>query len=374
MSTRTNFAGAASVFVRFLHWWKRELNGLVPGFVRALWRPKTLIVSLRERTVELVEERWRAPRVLGSAGLDDDQQLTLLARRANRIAKARGAKVGLRLAQGQCLVRQLILPVASRSRLEAMVRLELERLLPNDASNITYDWVTHDRQAVDGRMPVDLVVCKRPLIQGLIARLDTVRLRPEFIDCWRDESSAYGVDLSSDGLGQPRLSGGLRRLRTALAVTAAALILAAPLLWHAHRASVLDQLDTRIEEARTALQSERAEGDRRGARRAAAHALVQLRSEHPLMIALWAEIARALPDDAYAEEVSLERGRLTVDGRAKSAAALVPALERSALFKAAGLSSSVVLEPESGLERFTITLELEQGPTTASIPAEGAIQ
>ncbi len=374
MRVSVNFAGSASGIVRFLHWWKRDLKGAVPGFVKALWRRKIIIISIKDRIAELIEERWRGPRLIGSARLDDDRELTLLARRAVRIANARGARLGLRLARGQCLVRHLDLPIATKSRLESMVRLELERLLPNDISSIVFDWGAHDDKAEGGHLPVDLVVCKRRLVESLVERFAAVRLRPEFIDCWRDEASAFGVDLSGDLLGSTRTSAGLRTLKGVLATAAVALVLAAPLIWHAHRLSVLSALDARVDEARNSLQSVRAEVERLGARHAAASALVQRRSEHPLMIALWAEIARALPDDAFAEEIAFENGRLTIDGRAKSAAALVPALELSPLFKEAGLSSSVVLEPDSGLERFTITLGLEQGPTTAAIPAEGAIQ
>ncbi len=188
MRISANFAGAASGVVRFLHWWKRELDGLVPDFLKALWRPATIVVSVKERTVELVERRWRGPRVIGSARLDDDHELALLARRALRIAKARGARLGLRLARGQCLVRHLNLPVATKYRLEAMVRLELERLLPKDTSSVVFDWEPHDRKAGGGRLPVDIIVCKRHLVQGLVDRLATFRLRPDFIDCWRDES------------------------------------------------------------------------------------------------------------------------------------------------------------------------------------------
>ncbi len=163
-------------------------------------------------------------------------------------------------------------------------------------------------------------------------------------------------------------------LKTGLTIAAAVLILTAPLLWHSHRLAVLSELDARIDESRANLQSVRSEGLRLDTRHSATIALIRRRSEQPMIIALWAEIARALPDDAYAEQISLDSGRLTIEGRAKSAAELVPALERSAFFKEAGLSSSVVLEPESGLERFTITFGLEQGATTASIPVEGAIQ
>lgn len=374
MSNSASIATLGSGVVRFLHWWKRELTGIVPGFVRSIWRPKSVIVSVREQTVELLEARWRGPRVIASANFDDDQELTLLARRANRIAKARGARLALRLARGQCLVRHLSLPIATKSRLEAMVRLELERLLPNDASNFVFGWVARDSRAERGHLPVDLIVCKRSQLHSIVERLAAVRLRPDSIDCWQDGAGAFGVDLSKDLLGQARASGRLRTLKSALATTAAALILAAPFIWQAHRMAVLAALDTRIDAARSTFQSARAETERLGARHASAGALVQRRSEHPLMIELWAEIARMLPDDAYAEEISFDSGRLTIDGRAKSAAALVPVLELSPLLEKASLSSSVVLDPESGLERFTITLALEHGPTTAAIPAEGSIQ
>jgi Tfp pilus assembly protein PilN len=374
MSDSARYAGVGRGVARFRHWWKRELLAAVPPFVSRIFRSKALVLSIRDNVIELIEDRWRGPKVLASASLDDDQELAAVARRAKRMARARGAKLVLRLSRGQCLIRSFGLPIAPGTRLEAMVKLELERMLPNQAGDFAYGWVADELNAKQGRVPVDLVVVKRSVLVDLLQRFSALRLKPDRVDCWRDDKDWYRIDFMEhfEDFGLPSTK--WRNLRVGLVAAAVALLLAAPILWSSHRAAVLSALNDQIDKMRMALQSARAEGEKLNAREAAVTALVQRRTSQPMMIEIWAEIARILPDTAYAEEIALDNRLVTIDGRARSAAALVPALELSPLFKLAGLSSAVVLDPDSGLERFTIRLTLEQAPATASIPTEGAIQ
>lgn len=374
MRESNEFPGWRTGVVRFFQWWKRELRALVPSFLRDLARPRTVALSFTIDSVAIVEDRRRGAKRIASSALDDERAVAALFRRARRIAKARTAMLGLRLQRDQCLVRSLALPDTTVQRLRAMVNLEVQRMLPRQTSEVLFDWTADTGRATGGRVPVDLVVAKRAHVDELLGRLSEVRIRPDFIDCWRDEKHRLPVDLSAALTPGTSKAWGLKSLNLALATACAALLLTAPLLWTAHRNAVNKAIEARVDEARAKLQEARTTAAVSDARQTAVARLIDRRASRPLLIEIWSELTRLMPDDAYAEEVTLDDRRLTIVGRARAAAALIPALELSPLFKEAGLSSSVVLDAESSLEQFTIKLMLEQGPETATIATEASIQ
>lgn len=88
--------------------------------------------------------------------------------------------------------------------------------------------------------------------------------------------------------------------------------------------------------------------------------LARLEAGQPRWTAVLAELARALPDDAYLTSVKEQADRLRLEGYARATSDVVSALESSSMFSGVRLIGSVVKEPTAVGERERFTLELSR--------------
>jgi Tfp pilus assembly protein PilN len=86
--------------------------------------------------------------------------------------------------------------------------------------------------------------------------------------------------------------------------------------------------------------------------------LVRLEAEQPRWTAVLAELAVALPADAYVTAVSQRNGGLLVEGYTESASGVVEALDDSQVFGSARLAGPVSRENVAGGERERFTVEV----------------
>jgi Tfp pilus assembly protein PilN len=70
------------------------------------------------------------------------------------------------------------------------------------------------------------------------------------------------------------------------------------------------------------------------------------------------ELSDLIPQDAYLTSINMRQERLTLEGQARSASELVPALDKSKLFRNVSFSSPTTKIGDK--ERFTLTLEVEK--------------
>lgn len=343
---------------RFASWWTRELRAMLPAALVALLRrrPSRLVVSLEHGGFTLIEESRGACTVLQEARADDKDGLAAMALRIQRATGRWRAPIRLRLARKDCYIRELTLPAAPRARLAAVLAVDLQRTLPPAASDVVWGWTGKAHPDLPGKLRVEQVVIKRPLLEAAIADLAEAGIDVGSADCWRDATSAFDVDLLA-----PRNGGGEARAmkvgRILLALTAL-LGGVAPFIALGRQHQALAAIELRIEQSKAVALAARAEASREEGQLSAAAAILGKRRGRPLAVELWLEATRLLPDDAFAEELVIEGETLSIIGKARAAARLVTAIEASPLLADAGLASAVVFDPQAGLERFNISARI----------------
>ncbi|MEE7561368.1 PilN domain-containing protein, partial [Xanthomonas sp. Kuri4-2] len=85
------------------------------------------------------------------------------------------------------------------------------------------------------------------------------------------------------------------------------------------------------------------------------------RAARPTAVEVWDELSRRLPTGTYLEKFSMEGGQLQLIGLSNEASSLVRRLEGSPLWHTPSLTGVLQSDAGRGVDRFTITAELEGG-------------
>jgi general secretion pathway protein L len=96
-----------------------------------------------------------------------------------------------------------------------------------------------------------------------------------------------------------------------------------------------------------------------------------LKTEHDRngsAIATLAAATKSLPDETYLTALSLKAGRLTMSGLSPSAAQLIGLLARTPAFREPAFDAPVVESESTGLEAFTITVNVAGRPDREQPP------
>lgn len=331
--------GTISDVVReFARWWLKELRALL-----ALAFPRIAHVG-RRPVLFRGESGWRL------AFPDGRSVQEFEARHPSAPA------CDLAVPSSECLMRQLALPAASREKLHAMARLDLERgtpLKPDDVlSGIRIE--AYDRDA--RQLRISHYIVKRGRLAGLLERAGETGLKigsPVVFP--NDDRTTWPVELEAKaGLSTWSRSsiavGSLASLALILSVSA--------LLLHASgQRDVLDRLDASIAEQRAlakpvldAVERNKAEA---GKRRAIAKEVASYR----LVVAVLDEVTTLLPDDVWVTSLNVAGNRVELSGFAPSAANLVKLIEVSPSFATPSLTSPIMYDRNQGKEQFTIAFE-----------------
>ena len=88
--------------------------------------------------------------------------------------------------------------------------------------------------------------------------------------------------------------------------------------------------------------------------------LNKLRSETVTKLSVIEELTRLLPDTAWVTDLKIDGATIDISGFAKSAATLVPLLERSALFADATPTAPLTFDQREDKDRFAIRVHIRK--------------
>jgi general secretion pathway protein L len=318
-----NAALLHQALIGFLRWWRAELLGLVPAWLRR--SPAVLAVTLApDGTCGAVLHRsGQPPRSVLPPCSSTDALATA----------ARGMQVLLAVGLAEALTRRIALPFAAANQLEEVLALDLDRQTPFRADEVAFAARVVARDPASRMLTAALTVAPRHAVARATQLAGRLGLRLHYVGPapappWHDDL-------------KPRAAAGAAAAPVArgLWALAAALLLAAAIVpaWRAQQQ--LDALHAELAQARRQADAVLA---RRAAQDAVAAPAALLATLGAPTSTLVAALTAALPDDAVLRRLVLRAGRLEITGSSAGTAELVVGLSAAPGFAQVEYRSPVV--------------------------------
>ena len=117
----------------------------------------------------------------------------------------------------------------------------------------------------------------------------------------------------------------------------------------------LNSMNTELSSLRAEIaEAAEASGDASGFMRNGA-ALLKRKQDHPSTLALLDTLSRYIPRSAYLTGLEIRQDKVHLTGKARNAASLVAAIEKSKLLKEVGFTAPTIRLPAERREAFTIS-------------------
>ena len=349
---------------RFLDWWLAELHALLPaGLRRRRHRGRTLGIAVEPTRIRVNRRENGRLRQLGEAPIgaggelspDDRRRLQTLAGRL----RPEDTSVEVLVARELALAREADLPSAARENLYQVLGFEMQRLTPFSAEDVYYSHEVIEQR--DDVLRVRLVAVPRRFVDRATEWLAgwTLRLAP-------DASVGPDATAASDG-GEPvllsffdaryrgRRRRGLLIVLLTLNLLLACAAIAIPVVREQQR---LDRVVVRLEEVRRSAETAAATSREIERSWAKARFIATAANERVSVAALLEELTERIPDTAWIFRLELRDGALQLQGTSEAAASLIALLERSEMLSNVRFDSSVMLEGNTGRERFRIAADV----------------
>jgi|SRR5690348_105021 len=336
----------------FLPWWWEQIGALLPPRWRVIGRrdPAALIVAFDGATAQ-GPLRFRLLRAdekpVGEFGVDESGVA------AAKAACAASAATRVRLPDGLLLEKRLVLPVAAERELARVLAYEIDRETPFSATELWWS------AAVDTRKPnqiiVRLVYVPRAAIAHFLATVERIGLRPTGLDGTTSNGSRSCISIAPVEPGRTSVD---RRRVQWTAVACLLLTIAAAVIPFGRQTLALRTLDRRIAAMRPAVAQADALRHRIDTSRTAR--VAQENAGFDDSVAVLAALTAALPDDAYLDGFRLHDGRLTLNGHARDAAALIDRLSAVAALRDPKFLSPVTIT--GGSQAFAIGASVRSAP------------
>ncbi|BBE73690.1 PilN domain-containing protein [Oharaeibacter diazotrophicus] len=249
---------------------------------------------------------------------------TAAAKEIRRLKRAGGAAVELRLAPKRVLTRTLELPAAGREYLEPIIEHRLERLTPWRPDRVLFGYAA-GTTAGEGTMTVEFAATSSDLAAPAVARLEALDLAPTALG---SAAEPIATPLRVD-LYRGRRDVGRVRLRRGVVVAVALLglsgvgALAAGTVLTGLSDQRLAELDKRLLTKRAVLRAAAGAGRTEGRDKE----LIEAKTPATSLVVLIDRLSRAVPDDTYLRELSIEGPKVRLVGFSADAPALIGLLD-----------------------------------------------
>jgi general secretion pathway protein L len=266
-----------------------------------------------------------------------------------------GSRVSAVLAPSRFVFRPLELPRAAGPFLEAVVRTQIDRLSPWNASDAVFGW-SAPLDVGSGRIAVTVAATARAQVAPISQALSARRVASIEISTRAGEGGTLVIPVVVPQMGD---ADGARRLRYGLVVglgVGCLAFVASMVLWVALGGAYdarLAQLQTEIAQRRTVLASQGGSASEQALR-----ALHARKRATPSAVMILEALAKALPDDSHLTELHIEDGKVQMTGLAGDASQLISLIEQSQQFTRAIFFAPTVRGPNGG-EIFHIEAHLE---------------
>jgi general secretion pathway protein L len=336
----------------FLSLWFNHLTGML-AVALAREHSDAVILEIDRHTLTLLS-RSSGKTTRNSQASADNAGIQQLARFITMRGEVRRPLL-LRLPPSQVLLKQLSLPIAARRDIEEIIGFAVDRETPFARDEIYWSYVTRRADAARGQVEVDFFLVPRNSIDPLVAAARDAGLDPFGIEVDVGPDATALIPLDTEKRAPwVRSQGPLAPLAAAACILAIIAVAIPFIRQHSALASTDAMIASLTEAAREATVL------RRTADQLAkvVASLKKERGRNGSAIATLAAATKSLPDETYLTALSLRAGRLTMRGLSPSAAQLIGLLARTPAFHEPAFDAPVVESEPTGLEAFTITVNV----------------
>jgi len=335
------------MFAEFTEWWLNQMRGLLPaGLVPAGALPDARIIAIKELASPaasgpaagtILLRRGGQESVIAALDLDHPRQVAPI-----RLA------TGLRLPAGQIMCREVTLPLAAARNVEAVIGFEMDRLTPFTADELFWGIGGLRQDRAHGRISVNLFFVLRAQLETLLLSLRRAGLHPAFI-----ETGTSRIDLASEH----RPAGQLRqRSLAALCGVLALACLATPFLRQQLALDSAANAIAAVSPAAAVAERLRRQLDIASSGQAAI-AEAQRQGDALQVLSL---LTDALPDGTWLDDLTLNSGDLTFDGRSSNAAALIGRLSAMPGLKDPSFTAPVTRTADGSADQFSLHATVQE--------------
>jgi general secretion pathway protein L len=336
-------------------WWLAELAGLLPQRAKSIWaRSSARVVRMdfaRDGATLVVPGRDRGSPVILPVSTDPNERAGFNAR---RLAPA---PVQIVIDPGFAFKPVIDLPLAAESSLAAILRNQLERLVPLDPETLRFTWNIVERLPGKNRLKVEVCIVKQATIERAIDLAEEIGLRPQSVSLlspkgdpqilWRAASASYA-------------DARMNRMHRALegAAVICCLLSYGLLVSHldARRAALRDMI-ANLHAKTATIQVSSAQAQK------VEHVLddVRARLAAPPPLALLDVLTRAIPLDSSVSEFHLQNGRIEISGIATHATTLLDSIGKTGLFEDIAFTAPIISVGQNGGERYQLAFKIKPG-------------
>lgn len=341
----------------FLAWWARNLAAWLPASARDTppGGSDALLARVDGGEIHLSARRRGEPVPLATIGAGRKEETAIETATAGL---PRGLPV-LVQADAAVLRKRLELPLGARADLARLLAFEIDRETPFTAEEVY--WTFADLTAPRGaeRLSVELLVVPRDTVTPALEALRAAGREPSGIETPAVAGRRTVIPLGQ-GAARTRRPFGRRLMRT-LAVVLVIDVLALMILPPARQVSELRSLEAAVEAKRAqAVLAARLREQVAG--HAAPRELADDTRLDPFsVLGLLAAVTAALPDGAYLDSLAVQDGRLSLRGRAQSAAQVIVALGAEPMVADLVLAAPITLAEGGDREQFDVMLRIRRG-------------
>lgn len=334
---------------RYWTWWLGQISDALPRLSSV--RKRAAISAVPHDNGLQLRARDNPSNALGELSYDmpERQRHVLLDRIDTEVGGNR--RVVLVVPSNAGLQRDVELPLAAEAHLAAVCANELERWTPWRPDQAVFSVKVLERSETEGKVLIELVAVPRFVFSRSAELLKDNGLLLVGLLRERPDQSPQFMEVEPESGNSRKL---LRRARVASILTACGVVLLVAGAF-AYKLITIEALERRLVEIGGEVEEAQklAEAAKKLTYQVRYADDVKLGGASPIMVLN--ELSELLPDDCWLEAMSMEGDKLTIQGRARDALALLPLLNSSGRFQDVKFESEVIRDAEAGLETFNIS-------------------
>lgn len=361
VGTRSYLEEVAESVKGFWQWWTEELAGLMPAVLRSQFKvqSKALLIEIDNGICRLKTKTPHGLELLSEFNLDSDLDDNEVEQRKTLAGMADQAV--LLLPDHYILRKTISLPEATASKLEDVLKFEMDRNTPFKADEVYFSHKVLNRDAAQHKIQVELTIVTRAVLDELLNRLAAQGIN---IGCVVPASNKL-ADIDNPALNLlPRQGDADHRIRARrkqqqkfwLLLVLIVLVALGGLYQRYQR---VESLTRDIEEPRAlAMQAKKLRTELEQLQESRRF-LFNRKIAAPSALILLNELTGTLPDNTWLTRLSVKDEAVTFQGESTNASALIGLVEESGMFRDVRFSSPVTINPRSQKEHFAITATIQ---------------